>query len=92
MCFDICMKKNTMTLERHGKLFKNGRNQAVRIPREFELAGDPIEQSVKVIVRLRYRLDDDLAGLDPDKGQRTAFLSFLDDAGGDLPVEGDLVP
>ena len=29
-----------MTTERHVKLFKNGRNQAVRIPREFELPGD----------------------------------------------------
>jgi antitoxin VapB len=28
-----------MTVERHVKLFKNGRNQAVRIPREFELPG-----------------------------------------------------
>ena len=26
--------------ERHVKLFKNGRNQAIRIPREFELPGD----------------------------------------------------
>ena len=26
--------------ERHVKLFKNGRNQAVRIPREFELQGE----------------------------------------------------
>ena len=26
--------------ERHVKLFKNGRNQTVRIPREFELPGD----------------------------------------------------
>jgi antitoxin VapB len=26
--------------ERYVKLFKNGRNQAVRIPREFELPGD----------------------------------------------------
>jgi antitoxin VapB len=26
--------------DRHVKLFKNGRNQAVRIPREFELPGD----------------------------------------------------
>jgi antitoxin VapB len=25
---------------RHVKLFRNGRNQAVRIPREFELPGD----------------------------------------------------
>jgi len=26
--------------ERHVKFFKNGRNQAVRIPREFELPGE----------------------------------------------------
>ncbi len=29
-----------MTPERHVKIFKNGRNQAVRIPREFELPGE----------------------------------------------------
>ncbi len=29
-----------MTPQRHVKLFKNGRNQAVRIPREFELPGE----------------------------------------------------
>ncbi len=29
-----------MIAERRVKLFKNGRNQAVRIPREFELPGD----------------------------------------------------
>ncbi|MEK7342244.1 MAG: AbrB/MazE/SpoVT family DNA-binding domain-containing protein [Pseudomonadota bacterium] len=29
-----------MIFERHVKLFKNGRSQAVRIPREFELPGD----------------------------------------------------
>ena len=28
-----------MGAERHVKLFRNGRNQAVRIPREFELPG-----------------------------------------------------
>ena len=27
-------------MERHVRLFKNGRNQAVRIPREFELPGE----------------------------------------------------
>ena len=26
--------------ERHVRLFRNGRNQAVRIPREFELEGE----------------------------------------------------
>lgn len=29
-----------MGSERHVKLFKNGRSQAVRIPREFELPGE----------------------------------------------------
>lgn len=29
-----------MTVERRVKIFKNGRNQAVRIPREFELPGE----------------------------------------------------
>jgi antitoxin VapB len=29
-----------MSAYRHVKLFKNGRDQAVRIPREFELAGE----------------------------------------------------
>jgi len=28
-----------MGIERHVKLFRNGRSQAVRIPREFELPG-----------------------------------------------------
>lgn len=29
-----------MAVQRHVKLFRNGRNQAVRIPVEFELPGD----------------------------------------------------
>ncbi len=29
-----------MQPERHVRLFRNGRNQAVRIPRDFELAGN----------------------------------------------------
>ena len=29
-----------MQVERHVKLFRNGRNQALRIPREFEFEGD----------------------------------------------------
>jgi antitoxin VapB len=34
------MPKRLAAPERHVKLFKNGRNQAVRIPREFELPGE----------------------------------------------------
>lgn len=33
-------KENAMNAERHVRLFRNGRNQAVRIPRDFELPGD----------------------------------------------------
>ena len=29
-----------MNAERHVKIFRNGRNQAVRIPREFQFAGN----------------------------------------------------
>lgn len=29
-----------MQTERHVRLFRNGRNQAIRIPREFELEGN----------------------------------------------------
>ena len=32
--------ETTVSRERRLKLFKNGRNQAVRIPREFELPGE----------------------------------------------------
>jgi antitoxin VapB len=32
--------ERTVLPERHVKLFRNGRNQAVRIPREFELPGE----------------------------------------------------
>lgn len=28
------------TSERHVRVFRNGRNQAIRIPREFEIEGD----------------------------------------------------
>ena len=33
-------RKSAVSSERHVKLFKNGRSQAVRIPREFELPGE----------------------------------------------------
>jgi antitoxin VapB len=36
----ILISGKSVIPERHVKLFKNGRNQAVRIPREFELPGD----------------------------------------------------
>jgi len=33
-------KEVAMSAERHVKVFRNGRNQAVRIPREFEFPGE----------------------------------------------------
>jgi antitoxin VapB len=33
-------KRTAPVAERHVRVFKNGRNQAVRIPREFELPGE----------------------------------------------------
>ena len=36
----IVTSVTAMTTERRVRLFRNGRNQAVRIPREFELEGD----------------------------------------------------
>ena len=39
ICHGIC-QIIVMDETRHVKLFRNGRNQAVRIPREFELPGD----------------------------------------------------
>lgn len=35
-------KETAGSTERHLKIFKNGRNQAVRIPREFELSGEDV--------------------------------------------------
>jgi len=34
------IKRRSVIREQHVKLFRNGRNQAVRIPREFELPGN----------------------------------------------------
>lgn len=36
------MSPHHSTEVRHVKLFKNGRSQAVRIPRDFELEGDEV--------------------------------------------------
>ena len=37
------MPKKNPASERHVRVFRNGRNQAVRIPREFEL---PVEEAI----------------------------------------------
>lgn len=60
--------------ERHASLFRNGRNQAVRIPREFELEGAEVlirkEGDSLILTPIRKnRLLDLLASWAPlDKG------------------------
>ena len=73
-----------MNAQRHVKLFKNGRNQAVRIPRDLELPGD------EAIIRK----EGDRLVLEPIK--RRSLLEYLStlepideelDFGEDLPAE-----
>ncbi|MFZ1109466.1 MAG: AbrB/MazE/SpoVT family DNA-binding domain-containing protein [Rhodomicrobium sp.] len=59
-----------MGMERHVKLFKNGRNQAVRIPREFELPGEDAimrKEGDRLIIELapKQSLLEYLATLEP---------------------------
>jgi antitoxin VapB len=55
---------------RHASLFRNGRNQAVRIPREFEIEGSEVlihregDRLVLTPVR-KHRLADLLASWEP---------------------------
>lgn len=56
--------------ERHVRLFRNGRNQALRIPREFELEGDEAtirKEGDRLIIEpiCRSGLLSVLAGLNP---------------------------
>ncbi|RMG32900.1 MAG: AbrB/MazE/SpoVT family DNA-binding domain-containing protein [Gammaproteobacteria bacterium] len=72
------------TPERHVRLFRNGRNQALRIPREFELEGD------EAIIRK----EGDRLILEPvRKGRLLALLSTLDPIDEPFPdVDDDLPP
>jgi len=70
--------------ERHVRLFRNGRNQALRIPREFELDGDEAiirkEGSRLVIEPVR-------------KGHLLAILASLDPLEQAFPdIDEDLPP
>lgn len=71
-----------MRTERQVSLFKNGRNQALRIPREFELAGN------KAIVRK----EGECLIIEPV--QRRSLLAMLDTwepLEEDLPEIADLI-
>ncbi len=71
-------------LERHVRLFRNGRNQALRIPREFELEGN----------EAILRKEGDRLIVEPvRKGRLLALLSTLEPV--DEPfadVDEDLAP
>ena len=67
----------TMTTSRHARLFRNGRNQAVRIPREFELAVDEV-----VIYREDHRLVIEPVERPPSLAEVLSELTPLDE---DLP-------
>ncbi len=70
--------------ERHVRLFRNGRNQALRVPREFELEGD------EAIVRK----EGDRLIVEPiRKGRLLALLGTLGPLDEPFPdVDEDLLP
>jgi antitoxin VapB len=70
--------------ERHVRLFRNGRNQALRIPREFELEGD---EAV-------LRKEGDRLIIEPvRKGRLLAVLASLEPLEEPFPdIDEDLAP
>ncbi len=72
------------TLERHVRLFRNGRNQALRIPREFELEG---EEAI-------IRKEGGRLIVEPvRKGKLLALLATLDPLTEPFPdIDDDLPP
>lgn len=74
------MKSN----DRHVKIFRNGRNQAIRIPREFELEGD------EAIIR---KEGNRLIVEPVQKGKLLTVLSQLRPIPDQFPdVDSDLMP
>jgi len=71
-------------LIRHVRLFRNGRNQAIRIPREFELEGD----------EAILRREGDRLIIEPiRKGHLLELLATLEPIDDDFPdVDVDLPP
>jgi antitoxin VapB len=75
-----------MNAQRPVKLFRNGRNQAVRIPREFELPGEDA-----VIRREGDRLVIESAAPGGPNGRLLAILAALEPlaADDDMPAIAD---
>jgi antitoxin VapB len=76
-------KRTVPVAERHVRVFKNGRNQAVRIPREFALPGEDA-----IIRKEGCRLIIEPA---PPKSL-LALLETLERLGEDFPPIRDLPP
>lgn len=79
------MQPDSSPTARYASLFRNGRNQAVRIPKEFELDGD----------RVRISKDGSRLILEPVVASKrlTAVLAELGPMDVDLPeVDADLPP
>ena len=69
--------------ERHVRLFRNGRNQALRIPREFELEG---EEAI-------IRKEGDRLIVEPvRKGQLLTLLAGLEPLPDEFPDVDDDLP
>jgi antitoxin VapB len=74
-------KGDQMVAQRHVRLFRNGRNQAVRIPREFELPG---EDAI-------LRKEGDRLVIEPAPPRSLlALLATLDPIEEDFPVIDEL--
>lgn len=72
------------TPERHVRLFRNGRNQAIRIPREFEIEGE------EAII---HKEGDRLIVEPVRKGKLLALLATLPPMSEPFPdVDNDLPP
>ena len=72
-----------MPEQRHIKLFRNGRNQAVRIPVEFELPGDEA---------IMHRDGDRLVIEPVRKRGLVALLKTMKPLGEDFPEIDDAMP
>lgn len=73
--------------ERHVRLFRNGANQAVRIPKEFELPGNDA-----VMRREGDRLIIEVLKPVHEKGSPAALLAALDEMAKIGPVDDDEWP
>ena len=74
-----------MQIERHISLFRNGRNQAIRIPREFELEGKEAtirKEGDKLIIEpIRKKgLSEVLSTLKPLDKNLHDFTDSIDDS------------